>query len=130
MCSPQPDAAPAGARAVSAARRYVQAGRRKLAESMHFVNARKHDSQDICFVPDGDYVKFMEQYTGKTLSRRGIFWTKPAAWWAAPGAARYTLGQRARGGAPYGAAGVCVRGSDMARNTVTVGPKAPCIPAA
>ena len=38
---------------------------RKLAESMHFVNARKHDSQDICFVPDGDDVKFMEQYTGK-----------------------------------------------------------------
>ena len=25
----------------------------------------KHDSQDICFVPDGDYARFMESYTGK-----------------------------------------------------------------
>ena len=38
---------------------------RELAEQLSFCNARKHDSQDICFVPDGDYVKFMEQYTGK-----------------------------------------------------------------
>ena len=39
---------------------------RELAEHLSFCNARKHDSQDICFVPDGDYVKFMEQYTGKS----------------------------------------------------------------
>ena len=28
---------------------------REIAEKQHFINARKHDSQDICFVPDGDY---------------------------------------------------------------------------
>ncbi len=38
---------------------------RALAERAGFCNARKHDSQDICFVPDGDYVGFMERYTGK-----------------------------------------------------------------
>ena len=38
---------------------------REMAEQQSFCNARKHDSQDICFVPDGDYVGFMEQYTGK-----------------------------------------------------------------
>lgn len=38
---------------------------RKIAEEQGFCNARKHDSQDICFVPDGDYVGFMERYTGK-----------------------------------------------------------------
>ena len=38
---------------------------REMAEKQSFCNARKHDSQDICFVPDGDYVGFMEQYTGK-----------------------------------------------------------------
>ena len=38
---------------------------RKIAQEHSFINAQKHDSQDICFVPDGDYVKFMEQYTGK-----------------------------------------------------------------
>ncbi len=38
---------------------------RKLAESLGFTNARKHDSQDICFVPDGDYGKFIASFTGK-----------------------------------------------------------------
>lgn len=31
---------------------------REIAEQLGFCNARKHDSQDICFVPNGDYVKF------------------------------------------------------------------------
>ncbi len=34
---------------------------RRIAEEMHFVNARKHDSQDICFVPDGDYCGFIRR---------------------------------------------------------------------
>ena len=38
---------------------------REIAEQHKFVNARKHDSQDICFVPDGDYARFMEDFTGK-----------------------------------------------------------------
>ena len=38
---------------------------RKIAEEQGFCNARKHDSQDICFVPDGDYVGLKERYTGK-----------------------------------------------------------------
>ena len=38
---------------------------RVIAEKHGFINARKHDSQDICFVPDGDYARFMEQFTGK-----------------------------------------------------------------
>ena len=38
---------------------------REIAEKQHFINARKHDSQDICFVPDGDYARFMEDFTGK-----------------------------------------------------------------
>ena len=41
---------------------------REIAEQHKFVNARKHDSQDICFVPDGDYARFMEDFTGKHLS--------------------------------------------------------------
>ena len=40
-----------------------KADARAIAEEQGFVNARKHDSQDICFVPDGDYVAFMERYT-------------------------------------------------------------------
>ena len=39
---------------------------RAIAEQHHFINARKHDSQDICFVPDGDYAEFIRMRTGKT----------------------------------------------------------------
>ena len=39
---------------------------REIAEKLGLINAHKHDSQDICFVPDGDYAKFIEQYTGRT----------------------------------------------------------------
>lgn len=38
---------------------------RKIAEENGFVNAHKKDSQDICFVPDGDYASFIEKHTGK-----------------------------------------------------------------
>ena len=54
---------------------------RDIAEQHKFVNARKHDSQDICFVPDGDYARFMEDFTGKHYPG-AIFWTKAAGWWA------------------------------------------------
>ena len=38
---------------------------RALAERQGFFNARKPDSQDICFVPDGDYAAFIRRHTGK-----------------------------------------------------------------
>lgn len=38
---------------------------RKIAEEQGFFNAHKHDSQDICFIPDGDYMSFIEKTTGK-----------------------------------------------------------------
>ena len=38
---------------------------RALAEKNGFLNAAKRDSQDICFVPDGDYAKVLEQYVEK-----------------------------------------------------------------
>lgn len=39
---------------------------RDIAASHGFVNARKHDSQDICFVQNGTYADFIKQYTGKS----------------------------------------------------------------
>ena len=38
---------------------------RAFAAEHGFVNSEKRESQDICFVPDGDYAAFMERYTGK-----------------------------------------------------------------
>ena len=38
---------------------------REVAEKHNFVTAHKQDSQDICFVPDGNYAAFIEKRTGK-----------------------------------------------------------------
>ena len=37
---------------------------RVIAEKHGFIDARKHDSQDICFVPDGDYAAYIEEEAG------------------------------------------------------------------
>lgn len=38
---------------------------RRIAEEKGFLNWEKPDSQDICFVPDGDYAGFIRESTGK-----------------------------------------------------------------
>jgi len=37
---------------------------REIAREQGFVNAKKPDSQDICFVPDGDYARLVEERSG------------------------------------------------------------------
>ncbi|MDR0514383.1 MAG: tRNA 2-thiouridine(34) synthase MnmA [Coriobacteriaceae bacterium] len=37
---------------------------REIAQELGFVNAKKRESQDICFVADGDYAGFLKSYTG------------------------------------------------------------------
>ena len=44
---------------------------REIAEKQGFLNAKKRDSQDICFIPDGDYPAFLQHYTGKAYA--GIY---------------------------------------------------------
>ena len=45
---------------------------RKIAEQYELPNANKPDSQDICFVSDGDYANFLEQVMG-TGANEGDF---------------------------------------------------------
>ena len=73
---------------------------REIAEQNGFINARKHDSQDICFVPDGDYASFIERYTGhKDIP--GNFITKDGTFIARhKGITHYTIGQRRGLGIP------------------------------
>ena len=94
---------------------------RNIAEENGFVNARKRDSQDICFVPDGDYVAFMERYTGKTYPQGDYLDLEGKVVGKHRGAVCYTLGQRKGLGIALGAP-VYVCGKDMQKNTVTVGP--------
>ena len=46
---------------------YEKPALRALAAAHGLSNAQKADSQDICFVPDGDYVSFLRQYGGAAL---------------------------------------------------------------
>lgn len=94
---------------------------RRIAEENGFVNARKRDSQDICFVPDGDYVSFMERYTGKTYPAGDYLDANGNVVGRHRGAVCYTLGQRKGLGIALGAP-VYVCAKDMEKNTVTVGP--------
>lgn len=94
---------------------------RAIATEQGFLNARKRDSQDICFIPDGDFVSFIKDHTGKHypagdfLDLNGKFVGKHQ------GAFAYTLGQRKGLGIALGEP-VYVCGKDMENNTVTVGP--------
>ena len=94
---------------------------RQIAQDQNFINARKRDSQDICFIPDGDYVAFMERYTGKHYEPGNFLDLRGNVVGTHKGAVSYTLGQRKGLGLAMGAP-VYVCAKDMAANTVTVGP--------
>lgn len=67
---------------------------REIAENQGFINAAKHDSQDICFVPDGDYAKFIEGYCGKTFPEGDFVKEDGTVLGKHKGIIRYTIGQR------------------------------------
>ncbi len=73
---------------------YTKQQVREIAEENGFVNARKHESQDICFVPDGDYSKFIEYYTGKTYPCGDFVDMNGKRLGEHKGIIRYTIGQR------------------------------------
>ena len=95
---------------------------REAAEKYGFINARKHDSQDICFVVNGDYGDFIENYTGKSFAPGKFVDTEGHVLGEHKGIIRYTIGQRKGLHLSMGAP-VYVCGKDMAANTVTVGPE-------
>lgn len=94
---------------------------REIAQKEGLLNARKRDSQDICFIPDGDYFAFLEQHTGKHYSQGDYLDLSGKVVGRHRGAAAYTIGQRKGLGIALGEP-VYVCAKDMVRNTVTVGP--------
>lgn len=94
---------------------------RRFAEEQGFCNADKPDSQDICFVPDGDYAALLERYTGRAYPAGDFLDLEGRVIGRHCGAVRYTVGQRRGLGLSQGER-VYVQGKDMEKNTVTVGP--------
>lgn len=67
---------------------------RKIAMEEGLDNANKKDSQDICFVPDGDYVKFIKEKFHKTYSPGNFVDTNGNVLGRHKGLINYTIGQR------------------------------------
>ena len=67
---------------------------RAIAEAQGFINARKHDSQDICFVQSGSYADFIEGYTGRQYPEGNFVDQNGSILGRHRGIIRYTIGQR------------------------------------
>ena len=67
---------------------------RKIAQEQGFFNAEKPDSQDICFVPDGDYAAFIRRFTGKEYPPGEIVDETGRVLGRHHGIVGYTVGQR------------------------------------
>ncbi len=67
---------------------------RRLAAQRDLPNADKPDSQDICFVPDGDYREFVRREAGDTGAAGDIVDTAGRVRGRHEGIAGYTIGQR------------------------------------
>lgn len=92
---------------------------RALAERHGFVNAKKRDSQDICFVPDGKYADFITSYTGKSYPEGDMLDTDGNVIGRHKGIIRYTVGQRRGLGVAAGHP-LYVRDVNALDNTVTL----------
>lgn len=95
---------------------------RAIAEARGFCNAHKHDSQDICFVQNGSYADFIEQYTGKTYPPGDFVDTDGNVLGQHRGVIRYTIGQRKGLGLALPAP-LYVKSVDIEKNTVTLSPE-------
>lgn len=73
---------------------YTKSEIREIASEQGFLNADKSDSQDICFVPDGNYSAFIEKRLGEPC-KKGNFVDKDGNILGThQGIIRYTIGQR------------------------------------
>ena len=67
---------------------------REIALANGFVNANKHDSQDICFVPDKDYAAFIREQTQKDYAPGDFVDETGKVVGQHKGIIHYTIGQR------------------------------------
>lgn len=93
---------------------------RVIAEKCGFTNFNKRDSQDICFVPDGDYASVLERLTGKPCPEGDFVDAQGRVIGRHRGIIRYTVGQHKGLGGNYPER-MFVLGNDPVNNTVILG---------
>ena len=95
---------------------------RAVAEAQGFQNAKKSESQDICFIPDGDYAGFIRRRTGKCYPDGDILDQDGNMVGKHQGLLRYTIGQRRGLGFAAGEPRYVIwKGS--VNNTLLIGPE-------
>lgn len=99
---------------------YDKASIRSMAASAGFRSAGRPDSQDICFVPDGDYARFLERYGGVELVPGDFVDEEGRALGRHRGLPCYTTGQR-RGLGVSADRPLYVLRKDEAKNQVVLG---------
>ena len=93
---------------------------REIAARARLCNADKKDSQDICFIPDGDHFRFLREY-GNVQQRPGDFVDKDGKVLGRHfGLVGYTAGQR-KGLGVSGGRRLYVISKDAEKNTVLLG---------
>lgn len=93
---------------------------RRIAEDSKLLVAHKKDSQDICFVPDGDYAGFLEREFGKTDCPGDFVDMQGNVLGTHKGITHYTVGQRKGLGIAFGEPRFVVR-INPAENKVVLG---------
>lgn len=93
---------------------------RQIAEQNGFCNAQRRDSQDICFVPDGDYAAFIKRFTGEDFPIGQFLDLDGNPLGEHQGMIHYTVGQRKGLGIAFGKP-TYVCSKDAEKNTVTLG---------
>ncbi len=93
---------------------------RSIAAAKGFPMANKGDSQDICFIPDGDYAGFIHRFTGEIPISGNYIDTAGNILGTHRGQLNYTIGQRKGLGIALGVPAFVVAKS-ASKNTVTLG---------
>ncbi len=98
----------------------TKAEAREIAAEHKLITHRKSDSQDICFVPDGDYAAFIETTLGVPAKKGNYLNMQGEVIGRHSGVIRYTVGQRKGLGVAFGKPQFVI-GKNAADNTVTLG---------
>jgi tRNA-specific 2-thiouridylase len=93
---------------------------RELAAKFGLPVASKHDSQDLCFLPDNDYRAFLRRHNAQIAQPGPIMTRQGAVLGEHTGLVDYTIGQR-KGLGIAAAEPLYVIGTDLARNALIVG---------
>ncbi|MEP7288402.1 MAG: tRNA 2-thiouridine(34) synthase MnmA [Chloroflexota bacterium] len=96
---------------------------RELAASFGLPVASKHDSQDLCFLADGDYRRFLREHSPQIAQPGPIMSRSGAVLGQHTGLSDYTIGQR-KGLGVQSADPLFVLGMDAHRNALIVGTQA------